>query len=264
MQRERDINYGWVKLPRMILDWKHIKNINAVYLYVYLYLSADRETGSVKVSIRGLADMTGLSVQNVRTILNLLKREGMVTQELTHEVTQRLTQGTSVITICDLVDCDTTESDNQHRSQHSGQHRSQHTLQKGFPPTPPLLKNKQEYINNNNINSARAKEKFIEEVNTCYAKQEQALMSLGMSPAELQKFITIAKDIMTEWELTGSDDWSWKHLINHARVKLRNGNGNQRTNNNGNSADASPDAFARYFAEREFERRSKAGTGNIS
>lgn len=264
MQREREINYGWVKLPRMILDWKHIKNINAVYLYAYLLLSADRETGSVKVSIRGLADMTGLSVQNVRTILNLLKREGMVTQELTHEVTQQLTQGTSVITICDLVGYDTTKVDDQHRSQHSDQHRSQHTLQKGFPPTPPLLKNKQEYNNNNINNSACAREKFIEEVNTCYAKQEQALMSLGMGPNELSKFLDIANDIMTEWRLTDADDWSWRHLLNHARIKLRNDNGNQRTNNNGNSADASPDAFSRYFAGKEFERRSKAGAGNVS
>lgn len=263
MQRERDINYGWVKLPRMILDWKHIKNINAVYLYVYLYLSADRETGSVKVSIRGLADMTGLSVQNVRTILNLLEREGMVTRRLTHEVTQRITQGTSVIIICDLVNCDTAESDSQHRSQHSDQHRSQHTLQKGFPPTPPLLKNKQE-INNNNTISARAREKFIEEVNTCYAKQEQAMMSLGMSPNDLQKFIAIANDIMTEWELTDADDWTWRHLINHARIKLRKDNGNQRTTNNGNSADASPDAFTRYFATKEYERRAAESPGQVS
>lgn len=263
MQREREINYGWVKLPRMILDWKHIKNINAVYLYAYLLLSADRETGSVKVSIRGLADMTGLSVQNVRTILNLLKREGMVTQELTHEVTQQLTQGTSVITICDLVGYDATKDDDKHRSQHSDQHRSQHTLQKGFSPTPPLLKNKQEYNNNIN-NSACAREKFIEEVNTCYAKQEQALMSLGMGPNELSKFLDIANDIMTEWRLTDADDWTWRHLINHARIKLRNDNGNQRTNNNGNSADASPDAFSRYFAGKEFERRAAESPGQVS
>jgi DNA-binding IscR family transcriptional regulator len=247
----------------MILDWKHIKNVNAVYLYAYLLLSADRETGSVKVSIRGLADMTGLSVQNVRTILNLLEREGMVTREVTQQLTQQLTQGVSVITICDLVGYDAYESDSQHTNQHSGQHRSQHTLQKGFPPTPPFLKNKQEY-NNNIINSACAKEKFIEEVNTCYAKQEQALMSLGLGPNELSKFLDIANDIMTEWKLTDAEDWTWRHLINHARIKLRKDNGNQRTSNNGNSADASPDAFARYFAEREFERRAKAGAGNVS
>jgi len=263
MQIERDINYGWVKLPRMILDWKHIKNINAVYLYVYLYLSADRETGSVKVSIRGLADKTGISVQSVRTILNLLEREGMVTRELTHGVTQRLTQGTSVITICDLVGYNSIESDSQHSDQHRSQHSDQHSLQKGFPPTPPLLKNKQE-INNNNIISARAREKFVEEVNTCYAKQEQALMSLGMSPNDLQKFIAIANDIMTEWKLTDADDWTWRHLINHARIKLRKDNGNQRTTNNGNSADASPDAFTRYFATKEYERRAAESPGQVS
>lgn len=90
------------------------------------------------------------------------------------------------------------------------------------------------------------------------------MMSLGMGPNELQKFLDIAKDIMQEWELTDAGDWTWRHLINHARIKLRNDNGNQRTNNNGNSADASPDAFARYFAERELERRAKAGAGNVS
>jgi DNA-binding IscR family transcriptional regulator len=251
-----------VKLPRQLLDWKHIKNINAVYLYAYLLLSADRETGSVRVSIRGLADMTGLSVQNVRTILNLLEREGMVTRELTHQVTQQLTQGTSVITICDLVDYDASESDSQHSNQHSAQHSNQHTLQKGFSPTPPFLKNKQEINNNININSACAKDKFAEEVNTCYAKQEQALMSLGMRPDELPKFLAIAKDIMTEWELTNSDDWTWRHLINHARIKIKNDGSQRKTNDT--AADASPDAFTRYFAAKEFERRSKEGAGHVS
>lgn len=252
---------GWVKLPKMILDWKHIKNINAVYLYAYLLLSADIE-GNVKVSIRGLADMTGLSIQNVRTILNLLEREGMVTRDLTHELTQKLTQGTSVITICDLDVCDDVESIGQHRSQHSNQHRSQHTLQKGFPPTPPFLKNKQEYNNNNN-NSACAKEIFVDEVYNCDYKQEIALKQLGMGPGDIGKFIALAKSIMEEWDLTGSDDWSWKHLLNHARIKLRNENGNQR-NTNGNAADSGPDAFASYFAAKEFERRAKESAGHVS
>lgn len=248
---------GWVKLPKMILDWKHIKNINAVYLYAYLLLSADIE-GNVKVSIRGLADMTGLSVRNVRTILSLLEREGMVTRGLTHEATQQLTQGTSIITICDLVDYDASESD----SRHSDRHSDRHTLQKGFPPTPPFLKNKQEY-NNNNINSACAKEIFVDEVYNCDYKQEIALKQLGMGPSDIGKFIALAKSIMEEWNLTGSDDWSWKHLLNHARIKLRNENGNQR-NTNGNAADSGPDAFASYFAAKEFERRAKESAGHVS
>lgn len=107
------------------------------------------------------------------------------------------------------------------------------------------------------------KEKFVDEVYNCYAKQEQALMSLGMKPDELPKFLAIAKDIMTEWELTNSDDWTWRHLINHARIKIKNENGNQRTNSNSNAVDTSPDAFARYFAEREFERRAEKSAGHV-
>lgn len=262
MQQER-VNKGYVKLFRSILDWPQFKNINAVHLYVYLLLAADRETGVAEFSIRGLADKTGLSVQNVRTALKVLEREGLVTQHLTHNLTQHLTQQKSAVTVCEFGVYDGVESDSQHTIQHNNQHNNQHTLQKGFPPTPPFLKNKQEYNNNIINNSACAKEKFVEEVNTCYAKQEQALMSLGLTPADLQRFLEMAKDIMTEWELTNSDDWTWRHLINHARIKLRRENGNQRTNNNGNSADTSPDAFARYFAAKELERRTAAGAGNI-
>lgn len=251
-----------MKLFRSILDWSQFKNINAVHLYVYLLLAADRETGVAEFSIRGLADKTGLSVQNVRTALKVLEREGMVTQHLTHNLTQHLTQQKSAVTVCEYGVYNGVESDSQHTIQHSSQHSSQHTLQKGFPPTPPFLKNKQENINNN-INYI-AREKFVEEVNTCYAKQEQALMSLGLTPADLQRFLEMAKDIMTEWELTGADDWTWRHLINHARIKLKKDNGNQRTTNNGNSADASPDAFTRYFAAKEYERRAAESAGQVS
>lgn len=264
MQKERNNSRkGWAKLPRHLLDWEHVKNINAVYLYVYLLLSADIETGNVAVSIRGLADMTGLSVQNVRTVLNLLERGGLITRGLTQNLTQNLTHRTSVITICGFDSYDGEESDSQHTNQHSVQHTNQHTLQKGFPPIPPFLKNKQE----NNIitnNIACAKEILADEIHTCELKQEMALRSLGMKPYELQKFITIAEEIMQEWELTNADDWSWRHLINHARIKIKKENGSQRTNNNGNAADTSPDAFARYFAAKELERRAAQGTGNVS
>jgi DNA-binding IscR family transcriptional regulator len=162
MQIERNINYGWAKLPRHLLDWKHIKNINAVYLYAYLLLSADTETGSVEVSIRGLAEHTGLSVQNVRTILNLLEREGMVTRELTHKVTQQLTQGASVITICDLADYDAYESASQHSNQHSIQHTNQHSVKEVSPHTPLLennKENKKKILSKDNIKEK--KESFV-------------------------------------------------------------------------------------------------------
>lgn len=261
--KEENSRKGWVKLPRRLLDWKHIKNINAVYLYAYLLLSVDMETGSVKVSIRGLADKTGLSVQNVRTLLNLLEREGLVTRELTQEVTQKLTQGTSVITICDCDTYSTIQNNSQHSDQHGCQHSDQHSLQKGFPPTPPFLKNRENINNNINNNIAREKDVLADEVHNCYAKQEMALKSLGMIPADLPKFIALAEDIMQEWELTNADDWTWRHLINHARIKIRRENGNQRKADN-NAADSGPDAFTRYFAQKEFERRAKDGVGHVS
>ena len=201
----------------------------------------------VEFSIRGLADKTGLSVQNVRTALKVLEREGMVTQHLTHNLTQQK----SAVTVCEYGSYSGVESG----SQHSNQHSNQHPLQKGFPRTPPCLLD--------NINSACAKERFVDEVNTCYAKQEQALMSLGMRPNELPKFLEMAKDIMTEWKLTGTDDWTWRHLINHARIKLRN-DGTQQANNSGNTADTSPDAFAQYYARKEMELRANNGTGRVS
>lgn len=260
--QKRNVNssaYGWVKLPRWILGWEHFKDINVMHLYVYLLLSADKETGSVEASIRGLASMTGLSVQNVRTALKTLEREGMVkrglTQHLTQDLTQHLTQQTGVITICDFDVYSGSESDSQHTNQHTFQHTNQHSLQKGFPPTPPFPKNKQE---NNNIiinNSACAKDVFVDEVHNCDLKQEMALKSLGLSPDDLQRFIAIAEDIMQEWELTGTDDWSWKHLINHARIKIRKSNETAKTNRTANRTSAdTPDQWRQRIAADALSR----------
>lgn len=161
MQKENKYGRkGWVKLPRKALDLWKIRNINAMYLYGYLLLTADMETGHADGSIRGLASKTGLSVQNVRTALAMLEREGMitrvVTQHLTHNLTQHLTQSQSAITICELGSCDTDYQECQHTNQHTFQHTNQHKSQKGFPPIPPFLKNIEEIKEDDLGDNARA------------------------------------------------------------------------------------------------------------
>lgn len=62
------------------------------------------------------------------------------------------------------------------------------------------------------------KKKLAAQVMNDSIKRMGAMKSLGIR--DEQKFYELADAAMCEWEVTDCDDWSWKHLLNHMRIKL--------------------------------------------
>lgn len=102
------------------LFFKH--GYEAASFFAYLVGMADKE-GKYECSLRGLAKVTGLSVQQVRTLLLCYQSTQLITQSATHQSTQ--------ITICKRGSCRVFKNTNQHTSQHTQQHT------KESPPLPP-------------------------------------------------------------------------------------------------------------------------------
>ena len=89
---------GWIKMFRQITDWELYKDINSKVLFLHLLLTAaytDYTTsdgfvvhaGCCFISIRQLADETGLSIRQVRTALERLEATHSLTQQTTHRGT---------------------------------------------------------------------------------------------------------------------------------------------------------------------------------
>lgn len=93
---------GWIKIHRQITRWEWYDCPPVFCLFVHLLLMANWEKGKwhgmpVKVgqlvtSREKLAQVTGLSIQNVRTAINKLRNTGEITTKATNQFT--------LITIC--------------------------------------------------------------------------------------------------------------------------------------------------------------------
>lgn len=69
---------------------------------------------------------------------------------------------------------------------------------------------------NVNVNEQDGKiEKFREELRFSPIKVENACYSLGI---DSEQFVDIADKVLCEWKAVGTDDISWRHLINAVRV----------------------------------------------
>ena len=97
---------GWIKLYRKFKDWEWYNISEMVHLFIHLLLNANREPGEWRGIIieRGqlitgrkiLSENTGIPEQTVRTCLNRLKS--------TNEITIKVTNKYSIITICNYED----------------------------------------------------------------------------------------------------------------------------------------------------------------
>jgi hypothetical protein len=112
------------------LFFKH--GYEAASLFAYLVGMADKE-GKYECSLRGLAKVTGLSVQQVRTLLLCYQSTQLITQSATHLSTQ--------ITICKRGSYRVFKNTNQHTSQHTKQHTKESPLSPPLDvsPIPPSL-----------------------------------------------------------------------------------------------------------------------------
>ena len=85
-------------------------------------------------------------------------------------------------------------------------------------PTPPI----EEKIKKNNsaavVDDALTREQFRQEVLSNDLRTEQACMSLHIDPAEYQALVG---EVLNEWEFADEKEWSYKHLLNTLRIKVR-------------------------------------------
>ena len=85
---------GWIKLHRTMMNWEWYTDLPVKVLFLHLLLSANHQParwqgmtvdrGELITSLEHLAQATGLSVRNVRTALNKLKKTGEITVKVTH------------------------------------------------------------------------------------------------------------------------------------------------------------------------------------
>ncbi len=99
---------GFVKLSSDLTEWAWINDNNTLAVYVRLILGAawnnrqykniSLERGQIATTIPQIAEQSGLTVQQVRTVLDRLKSTGKITVERTSKF--------SIITLIEY-DCDT-------------------------------------------------------------------------------------------------------------------------------------------------------------
>ena len=206
---------GFITLHRQILDWEWYKDVNTFKLFLHLLLRASFadtkflgkkiKRGQVVTSLSGLAEETGLSVQNVKTSLKHLI--------LTNEVTNVSNKQYRIITIVKY---------DQYQDLTNKLTVSQQTTNK-------QLTNDQQY--NNNINN----------VNKVTRKQ----VKKGFTPPTLDEVKSYVKEIDSQidpeyffdhyttsgWRLKGGDMMKdWKAAVrNWDRRDKKNGRAGKNT-----------------------------------
>lgn len=85
----------YLKICYSILDWEWINEPNTFLVFIHLMLLANRKPhpykgdiikrGEVLASYEYLAGHSGLSIQNVRTAINHLKKSGTITHRKIHK-----------------------------------------------------------------------------------------------------------------------------------------------------------------------------------
>ena len=88
---------GFIMLPRAILDWQWYDEPNTMRLYLHLLLTANyskKEWHGITIcrgqrvcTLAGLSRETGLSVQQIRTILRRLETSGEIISRSTSQYT---------------------------------------------------------------------------------------------------------------------------------------------------------------------------------
>lgn len=88
---------GFIKLHRKFLEWEWYDDINTKVVFLHMLLKANYDNkkwrgieikrGQFISSISNLADETGLSKQNIRTVLKKLKSTGEITYQSTNNYT---------------------------------------------------------------------------------------------------------------------------------------------------------------------------------
>jgi len=93
---------GWIKIHRKFLDWEWFNKSEAVHLFLYMLLKAnhkdnkwqgnDVKRGQFISSLGNISSATGITIQQIRTILKKLEK--------TNEIVVKSTSQFTIVTIC--------------------------------------------------------------------------------------------------------------------------------------------------------------------
>ncbi len=93
---------GWIKIHRKFLDWEWFNKSEAVHLFIYMLIKAnhkdakwqgnDVKRGQFISSLGNISNATGISIQQIRTILKKLEK--------TNEIEVKSTSQFTIVTIC--------------------------------------------------------------------------------------------------------------------------------------------------------------------
>jgi len=245
-----------------MLQWEHFNEPSVVTVFLALLLNADK-TGKTGITIGAIATSTGLHPNTVKRAIAKLVKSGEVTREkYGSRITTTITNWSEYQSVQKLDRCENVSV------QKLDLYEDKNCTDIGTKKVP-IQYNKNNKKDNKNIvvadAHARTHEAFIADALNGL-RVEQGCMAMGVTPDEYRQLVT---EVANDWIFRNIPDneWTLTHLLAQMRIKhnINNrNNGNQRTNNNGNAADTSPDAFARYFAAKELERRAAQGTGDVS
>ena len=93
---------GWIKIHRKFLDWEWFNKSESVHLFLYMVLKAnhkdnkwqgnDVKRGQFISSLGNISSATGITIQQIRTILKKLEK--------TNEIKVKSTSQFTIVTIC--------------------------------------------------------------------------------------------------------------------------------------------------------------------
>jgi len=93
---------GWIKIHRKFLDWEWFNKSEAVHLFLYMVIKAnhkdnkwqgnDVKRGQFISSLGNISSATGITIQQIRTILKKLEK--------TNEIVVKSTSQFTIVTIC--------------------------------------------------------------------------------------------------------------------------------------------------------------------
>jgi DNA-binding transcriptional MerR regulator len=93
---------GWIKIHRKFLDWEWFNKSEAVHLFLYMLIKAnhkdnkwqgnDLKRGQFISSLGNISSATGITIQQIRTILKKLEK--------TNEIVVKSTSQFTIVTIC--------------------------------------------------------------------------------------------------------------------------------------------------------------------
>ena len=124
---------GWIKIHRKFLDWEWFNKSEAVHLFLYMVLKAnhkdnkwqgnDVKRGQFISSLGNISSATGITIQQIRTILKKLEK--------TNEIKVKSTSQFTIVTICKY-ECyqDEEETTNKQTTNHQQTTNKQSTTNK--------------------------------------------------------------------------------------------------------------------------------------